>query len=165
MADAPHEPTPNEDLEAFEAFFRGEPYQLRGEDPAVTEPRPAPDYPTLALRRALGDVSLTCPHCGIICDTHGWEVKVRDLVLRRGLDLGQRFLKGLVLYFQNREYGIETPTEVLLSVYELWEELGYLGIAAEPQDDEEEDCGGCPLCTGEQASEDDLEDEGDDAEE
>jgi hypothetical protein len=169
MADVPHEPTPNEDLEAFEAFFRGESPAPRSDpEPAPTTdsgPSALPDYPMLALRRALGDVSLTCPHCGIICDTHDWDLKIRDLVFRRGLELGQQWLKGLVLYFQNREFGVETPTELLLSVYNLWEEIGYLGIAAEPQDDEEEECPGCPACGGDSESLEDLEDlEGDDAE-
>lgn len=83
------------------------------------------------LYRALGDLPIICDHCNGFCHAH--VVRLRDAFLGRSADVMRKLLAGIDLYFMNRSYGLNEPSELLTKIYEDWAELVVLYKQAEPQ--------------------------------
>jgi hypothetical protein len=86
------------------------------------------------LRKILDTFSLHCPECGTICEEHGWDVRVRDHVIRHAAKLAKRFVEGAEIYSQQRAWGVNEPRELLGALFEILDELQVLNEASEPQD-------------------------------
>lgn len=85
-----------------------------------------------AFFRALGGVPPLCLHCGELCKPH--VIAVRDATMARAAHLAARMVGWIKLYFDARQLGQDEPGDTKDQIYELWDELGYLGESVEPQE-------------------------------